>query len=235
MALNPAFDCAVAFRPAQQSSRDEPIDGLETTAPQASRPKRLRKNRALPLREQLGRIMPLVFQQMAQVFARQHAKYPAALREAAGDLEIDDTRTVARHTDPVGFFGEVVMGDAVRVHPAQLSQRITKIAARIETRAVERIPGQIAAHDTPGRFRNESRARNAAGELAQRARFTPCEPTSEAARPGRCVGRFANHAAAVRVVANRAERIAFELDCGRSGGFHAGCVMRFHASDLRGD
>jgi hypothetical protein len=83
-----------------------------------------------------------VLEQVAQVFARQHAKELAATPQPTGELKVDDRRSIAGPAEPIRLLREVVVHHAVPMQVAQQLERARKKRSRARPSGVERLAGQ---------------------------------------------------------------------------------------------
>src|SRR5262245_56196360 len=110
---------ALAVADAQHVAGDAVVELLAGRHPDAGQEALLREHASLRGGERVGRIAPLVLEQVPQVLVSGDAEKPGAAREARGKLEIGEIGAPVAPAQPVLLLGEVVVADAGAMQLAQ--------------------------------------------------------------------------------------------------------------------
>ena len=188
------------------------VGWLDEDSPKKRQTAWLLEQSLLPAGDQRGRIVLLVLEQMPEILARKSAKQPSTMARNHGQLEVDDTGAIARHADPVGLLGEVVVCNAAAMQSTQQAQRILEVGCCLESIEVHCGAGQVAACQSRAiEGIHDGYAADAAGAIQSRL-LTPHESSRDPPESvrGRC--RIAHDVSLRRARGehDRAEGVAFQ-------------------------
>src|SRR5690606_29420179 len=214
--------------PLEQPPGHEAVDRLAGAEPDVAHPRVALEQASFHWGQRVAAVHALVLEQVAQVLAVQQPHPARARVAAAGELEVDDRGASVLQHQPVGFLGQVVVGDAAAMQLLQQSPCGVE-PGRVATRRplVHRRARHVAAVEAapvPGQqLRHVGHAVNG----AQRQRLAAGQPPGGQAQPDRHVRQVAAHERAARSAHQRdaAEAVGLErVDLGGGVAVHRDSV-----------